>query len=44
MAEEIIKKFLKRAKSRFPVEGLERELIPLPGEEIRPVTVKKKKL
>lgn len=44
--EEIIKKTLKKLKKKYPgmeVERLERELIPLPGKEIQPVTAKKKK-
>lgn len=43
-AEEIIKKSIKRFKKRFPgMEGLEKELIPLTGEEVKIRTVKKKK-
>lgn len=44
-AEEIIKKKLKKLKEVFPSideKRIERELIPLPGEEI-PITTKKKK-
>jgi len=39
----LIKKFLKRFKRVFPSAELERELIPLKGEEIVPKTAKKKK-
>jgi len=44
--EEIIKKSLKKLKQRYPslpIERLEKELIPLSGEEIQPRVVKKKK-
>jgi len=37
---ELLKKFLKKFKERFPeAEGLEREIIPLEKEEVR---IKKK--
>ncbi|MEM5882712.1 MAG: hypothetical protein QXQ77_00525 [Candidatus Aenigmatarchaeota archaeon] len=43
--EEIIKKSIKKLKKRFPQlgESLERELIPLKGEEVQPTVMKKKK-
>lgn len=43
--EEMIKKYVKRFKKRFPgAEGVEKELIPMkPGEELIPRTAKKKK-
>ncbi|MEM5834391.1 MAG: hypothetical protein QXQ69_00905 [Candidatus Aenigmatarchaeota archaeon] len=43
--EEIIKKSIKKLKKKFPELGetLERELIPLKGEEIQPRVIKKKK-
>lgn len=44
--EEIIKKSLKKLKEKYPsleVERLEKELIPLSGEEVQPRIGKKKK-
>jgi|GEM_PF-1466774 hypothetical protein len=44
--EKVIKKKLKEFKERFPSleeEQIERELIPLPGEEKIPIMTKKKK-
>ena len=45
--EKLIKGRIKRLKEVFPdldEKQIERELIPLQGEEIQPTTVKKKKL
>jgi hypothetical protein len=44
--ENIIKKRLKRLKENFPgtdEKQIERELIPVSGEEIQPITTRKKK-
>lgn len=43
--ENIIKKRIKKLKGIYPdmdEKQLERELIPLPGEEVRPKILKKK--
>ena len=44
--EKIIKKAFKKMKEKYPglaVERLEKELIPLSGEEVQPRVGKKKK-
>ncbi len=43
--EKIIKKKIKELKEKFPSlpESVEHELIPLSGEEVKPITTKKKK-
>jgi len=42
--EKIIKKKIKELKERLPsAENVEHELIPLTGEEVKPITTKKKK-
>ena len=43
--EKIIKKKIKELKERFPslAESEEHELVPLSGEEVKPITTKKKK-
>jgi len=43
--EKIIRKKMKELKERFPSIGeqVEHELIPLTGEEVKPITTKKKK-
>ena len=45
--ETMIKKRIKKLKEVFPdmdEKQLERELLPLPGEEVKPKTLKKKKI
>lgn len=44
MYGQIIKKFLKKLKKKFPgiEEEIEKELIPLKGEEIKPIKKKRK--
>jgi len=43
--EKIIKKKIKELEEKFPslAESVEHELIPLSGEEVKPITTRRKK-